>query len=96
MTQAFETKGKDTMTFETIATGKPPIARIRVGSITASIWERQGKKRPFHTVTFERSYKNAQGEWQAAQSYDPATLAQLRVAAKLAHEKVLELVNSGA
>ena len=75
---------------------KPPIAKIRVGFITASIWERQGKTRPFYAVTFERRYKTSNGEWKTSHGYDAAALAELRMAASLAHDKVLELFNSGA
>jgi hypothetical protein len=75
---------------------KPPITKIRVGLITASIWERLVKEKPFYTVTFERRYKTTNGEWKTSHGYDAAGLAELRMAASLAHDKVLELFNSGA
>jgi hypothetical protein len=69
----------------------PPVAKIRVGLITASIWGRQTEKGRFFAVSFERRYKTQQGEWQTSHSYDPGDLLELAKAADLAHTKILEL-----
>ena len=50
---------KSTKKTEGAETKNPPAAKIRVGLITASIWENTNEKGTFHNVTFERRYKDA-------------------------------------
>jgi hypothetical protein len=69
----------------------PPVAKIRVGLITASIWGRETEKGRFYATSFERRYKTQQGQWQTSHSYDPGDLLELAKAADLAHTKILEL-----
>lgn len=40
---------------------KPPIAKLRLGLINASIWQRTTGEDAFYSVSFERRYKDAQG-----------------------------------
>jgi hypothetical protein len=68
-----------------------PVAKIRVGSITASIFENAGEKGTTRNVTFERRYRDAQGAWHTATSYNADDLLALAKAADLAHTRVLEL-----
>jgi hypothetical protein len=72
-------------------TAKPPVAKVRIGLITASIWERAIEAGTFHNVTFERRYRDAEGNWQSAHGYDTADLLTLAKVADLAHTKILEL-----
>lgn len=74
----------------------PPVAKIRVGLITANIWARQTEKGRFFATTFERRYKTQQGDWQTSHSYDPGDLLELAKAADLASSKILELRASDA
>lgn len=49
---------------------KPPLHKIRIGTIQADIWEQvPDKVQPFLTVTFTRSYKNKSGEWRNGHSF---------------------------
>lgn len=45
-----------------------PIAKVRAGSMSVSVWNNTGKKGDqeftFQTVSLQRSYKDAEGEWQ--------------------------------
>jgi hypothetical protein len=41
-----------------------PVAKVRIGLITASIWENKTDKGTFHNVTFERRYK-AGDQWKS-------------------------------
>ena len=68
----------------------PPVAKIRDGLITASIWEQQSEKGAFYSVTFERRYKDADGNWKSSHSYDSRDLLTLSKLADLAHTKILE------
>ncbi|MBN2142837.1 hypothetical protein JW711_05915 [Candidatus Woesearchaeota archaeon] len=46
-----------------------PLKKFRVGAVSATVWENQsvndqGQPVSFKNVSFERSYKDANGEWQ--------------------------------
>ena len=87
---------KKTNTADTAAEkGKPPVAKVRVGLITGSIWERSSEERKFYAVTFERRYRDTEGNWQTSHSYDTADLLSLAKAADLAHTKILEAQDGG-
>jgi hypothetical protein len=84
---------KTTKKAESTETANPPVAKIRVGLITASIWERKTDVGTFHTTTFDRRYKDRSGKWKSSSSYDALDLLTLSKLADLAHTKVLELQN---
>ena len=44
-----------------------PVARFRIGLVTASVWENEGNNRPFYTVTLQRSYKDGDTYKEARQ-----------------------------
>ena len=52
---------KSTKKNEAAETKNPPADKVRVGLITASIWENKTEKGTFHNVTFERRYRDAEG-----------------------------------
>ena len=62
----------------------PPIAKVRVGLITASIWERSTENGAFYSVSFERRYRDGEGNWKSSHSYDTQDLLSLAKAADLA------------
>ena len=68
----------------------PPIAQVRVGLITASIWERQSEQGVFYSVSFERRYRDGEGNWKSSHSYDTQDLLALAKAADLAHTKIVQ------
>lgn len=72
-------------------TAAPPVRKIRVGLVTASIWQRESEGRTFHSVSFERRYRDAEGHWQTAHTYDSGDLLALAKASDLAHTRILEL-----
>ena len=84
---------KSTKKNEAAETKNPPAAKIRVGLITASIWENKNEKGTFHNVTFERRYKDAEGKWQTSHSYNAGDLLDLAKAADLAHTEILRAKN---
>jgi hypothetical protein len=67
---------------------KPPVAKLRIGLLTASIWERTTDNGTFHSVTFERRYRDAKGEWHSTQGFDKSNLLTL---AKLADQADTEI-----
>jgi len=46
-----------------------PVQRIKRGAIEAAIWKNDGKTGPFHSVTFKRSYKTAEGDYRDSHAY---------------------------
>lgn len=73
------------------AANNPPRDKIRVGMITASIWERSTEKGWFYSVSFERRYKDAAGQYQTTHSYDTQDLPVLAKATDLAHTRIIAL-----
>lgn len=72
-----------------------PVAKVSVGLQTASIWKNESEGRAFYNVTFDRRYRDAEGNWKSTGSYGRDDLLALAKLADLAHTKVLEL-QSGA
>ena len=72
---------------------KPPVARLRIGLINASIWERTTEKGTFHSVSFERRYRDASGNWQTTHSFDTNDLLALAILADQAQSKILDIRN---
>jgi hypothetical protein len=81
---------KKTNTASTQEAAKPPVAKVRVGLITGSIWERDSENGTFYAVSFERRYRDGEGTWKSSHSYDTSDLLALAKAADLAHNKILE------
>ena len=75
-------------------TKKAPVAKVRVGLISASIWENPTEKGNFHNVTFERRYRDSEGNWHSTHSYGLDDLLTLAKVADLAHTKIIEAANS--
>jgi len=71
----------------------PPVAKIRVGGVTASIWENKGEKGTTYNATYLGSYKDGEGRWHNTTSFGPGSSLELAKAADLAHTKILELLN---
>lgn len=49
------------------ATAEPknrPIESFREGDVSVSVWQREFKGRVFYSCSFERSYKDATGQWR--------------------------------
>jgi hypothetical protein len=84
---------KNTKKNEAAETRNPPVDKVRVGLITASIWENPTEKGTFHNVTFERRYRDAEGNWKSSHSYNADDLLALAKAADLAHTKIIEQRN---
>ena len=77
---------------EAAETKNPPVGKVRVGLITASIWENTNDKGTFHNVTFERRYKDGD-QWKTSHSYSFSDLLDLAKAADLAHTRIIGAMN---
>lgn len=63
---------------------KEPVKKFSAGTITASIWENEGtdnagKPKKFNTVSLQKRYKDKEGEWQTANSYNASDLPKLKI-----------------
>lgn len=68
-----------------------PIARLRCGAVSVSIWENKGKKDGkeynIKSVTMQRSYKDEKGEWKNSESFSGSDILVLSRLLVIAHEK---------
>jgi len=71
--------------------GNQPAAKVRLGRIHASIWENASEKGPYYTVSLERRYTDAEGNWKSSQSFKADDLLLLAKAADRAHDEILRL-----
>jgi hypothetical protein len=72
-------------------TTKPPVAKLRIGLINANIWQRTTGEDNFYSVSFERRYKDAEGNWQSTHSYNVDDLLSLAKLADQVHTEILKL-----
>lgn len=63
----------------------PPVVKIRIGSVHASIW----KNGDFYSATFERRYQDKDSKWQTSHSFGASDLLALAKAADRAHDAIL-------
>ncbi|MBN1792132.1 hypothetical protein JW826_00390 [Candidatus Woesearchaeota archaeon] len=71
-----------------------PLKKFRVGAISATVWENhsvndQGQPVAFKNVNFERSYKDAKGEWQTTTALRTGDLPKAILVLNKAYEFVL-------
>jgi len=63
--------------------GKRPVMKLGAGALEASVWANEHDGKTFHSVTLQRSYKDAKGDWQRTNSFGtrdlPALAELLRV-----------------
>jgi len=71
---------------------KPPVAKLRIGLLSANIWERSSDSGTFYTVTFERRYRDAAGNWHSTQSFDKSHLLSLAKLADQAESEIARLL----
>ena len=76
--------------------GKPPIAKLRLRLIYANIWQRTTDEDAFYSVSFERRYKDAKGNWQTTHSYNSDDLLVLAKLADQAHTEIATIRAGGA
>jgi hypothetical protein len=69
-----------------------PVAQVRLYPITAAIWKNQtADGKGFFSVTFTRTYKDKEGKYQNADSFNGSDLLLLAKVADLTHSKLEEL-----
>ncbi len=69
-----------------------PVATIVVGKIRANIWQTVNERGTFHSITFERRYRDKDGKWQTARSFKAGTdVRALIEAAARANDKIVNV-----
>jgi hypothetical protein len=68
-----------------------PLTRFKAGTISATVWENQAKNNKgevisYRTVSFDRSYKDANGEWQKTTSLRTMDLPKASLVLNKAYE----------
>lgn len=68
-----------------------PMKKFRAGAVSATIWDNQGKNLQgqavnYKTVSFERHYKDAAGEWQTTSSLRMTDLPKATLVLNKAYE----------
>jgi len=73
------------MTQEQNSPNNAPVARIRCESITVGIWENAGQYGPMHAIHVQRSYLDANGQWQNTTSVPTNQILAAAKAMELAY-----------
>ena len=69
-----------------------PVKKFRIGLIEASVWKNDvDGGRSYYTTTFQRSYKNSAGEWEAGDNYNQDDLLNLAKVATRCEEYIATL-----
>lgn len=74
---------------------KTPVKKFSAGSVSCALWENEmqlpnGGTKDVLKATFERRYKDKNGEWKSSNSYGRNELALLRYCVDKAFEAMLE------
>ncbi len=70
-------------------TNSKPAAELRIGTVTATIWENEVGGITRHNVTFSRIYRD-EGQWKTRQSFGFKNLLTLAKVADQAHTLIAE------
>jgi hypothetical protein len=65
-------------------THSKPIRKVRSGLVTASVWENpvekgDGETVTLHSIRFQRSYQDSEGQWKNTDSFTPQSLGPLLI-----------------
>lgn len=72
-------------------TKQRPVETLRAGAVKASIWKNDSEKGAFFSVSFSRTYKNADGRLRDVSSFSGPQLLQLSRLAEKAYDRAAEL-----
>lgn len=74
------------------ASSKQPAARFNLHPISAAIWRNQNAEGAvFYSVTIQRRYRDAQGNWKSSDSFNEGDLLLAGKALDLAHTEISKL-----
>jgi hypothetical protein len=75
-------------------TGNIPEKKFSTGVLTATVWENQGKSKTgenisFRTVSFQRRYKDQNGDWQSTNTLRINDLPKASLVLQKAYEYIV-------
>ena len=73
---------------------KLPEKKFRAGAISATIWQNEGHRKDgtqsvFNTISFERGYKDKEGNWKSTTSLRVADIPRAMVVLNKAYEYIV-------
>jgi hypothetical protein len=68
---------------------KRPVHEVRIGLVKAAVWRNEGSSGAWHSVSFERIYKDGD-DWKSTSSFGRDDLLVLAKVADLAHTWIIE------
>ena len=78
-----------------MATTQKPTTQVRIGRLIAAIWPNDTNGATWYSVTFERLYRNADGQWRSSTSFRPNDLLLLAKLADRVHSRIHDLHVAG-
>lgn len=63
-----------------------PVKKFRAGAIAATVWNNQTKDGEYKTVSFERSYKDKDGNWKQTTTLRMSDLPKAALVLQKAYE----------
>jgi hypothetical protein len=59
---------------------KQPVQRFKQGLVQVAVWQNESRNGEFYSLTFQRSYTDAEGIWHNATSFPLSALYDLAAA----------------
>ena len=72
-------------------TTSKPLNKLRIGLMYATVWQRITAEGTFYSVSFERRYRDSEGNWKSTHSYNAEDLLALAKLADMAHTEIANL-----
>ncbi len=70
---------------------KKPAARVNLHPVSASIWRNENAKgEAYYSVTLQRRYKDAEGNWKSSDSLNEGDLLLAAKVLDLAHTEIVK------
>jgi hypothetical protein len=74
------------------AKNEPPVARVRLSTVQASIWRNQSPDgKAYYSATFDRRFTDKDGKWKNSTKFGYDDLLLLAKVADLAHSEIAKL-----
>ena len=59
---------------------KQPVQKFKQGLVQVAVWQNESRNGDFYSLTFQRSYTDAEGAWHNATSFPLSALYDLMLA----------------
>jgi hypothetical protein len=76
---------------KTMSNASNPAAKVTLFPITAAVWRNETAKGPAYSVTIQRSYRDAEGNWKNSDSLNESDLLLAAKVLDQAHTEIAKL-----